>query len=61
MREEQGYGMIQGTKPQTVAYGLTDSAVGHAAWTVETFRTWSDCGGDRCDSTVSKQASPFSS
>jgi len=23
--EEQGYGMIQGTKPQTLAYGLTDS------------------------------------
>ena len=46
MREEQGYGMIQGTKPQTLAYGLTDSPVGLAAWIVEKFRTWSDCGGD---------------
>jgi microsomal epoxide hydrolase len=44
--EEQGYGMIQGTKPQTLAYGLTDSPVGLAAWIVEKFRTWSDCGGD---------------
>jgi pimeloyl-ACP methyl ester carboxylesterase len=46
MREEQGYGMIQGTKPQTLAYGLTDSPVGLAAWIVEKFRAWSDCDGD---------------
>jgi microsomal epoxide hydrolase len=46
MLEEQGYGMIQGTKPQTLAYGLTDSPVGLAAWIVEKFRTWSDCEGD---------------
>jgi microsomal epoxide hydrolase len=45
-REEQGYGMIQGTKPQTLAYALTDSPLGLAAWIVEKFRTWSDCGGD---------------
>jgi len=37
---------IQGTKPQTLAYGLTDSPVGLAAWIVEKFRTWSDCGGE---------------
>ena len=46
MGEEQGYGVIQGTKPQTLAYGLTDSPIGLAAWIVEKFRTWSDCGGD---------------
>jgi pimeloyl-ACP methyl ester carboxylesterase len=46
MREEQAYGMIQGTKPQTLAYGLTDSPAGLAAWIVEKFRTWSDCAGD---------------
>jgi pimeloyl-ACP methyl ester carboxylesterase len=46
IREEQGYGMIQGTKPQTLAYGLTDSPIGLAAWIVEKFRTWSDCGGN---------------
>jgi microsomal epoxide hydrolase len=44
-REETGYQWIQGTKPQTLAYGLTDSPVGLAAWIVEKFRTWSDCGG----------------
>ena len=45
-REETGYQWIQGTKPQTLAYGLTDSPVGLAAWIVEKFRTWSDCGGE---------------
>jgi pimeloyl-ACP methyl ester carboxylesterase len=44
--EETGYQGIQGTKPQTLAYGLTDSPVGLAAWIVEKFRTWSDCQGD---------------
>ena len=45
-REETGYQIIQGTKPQTLAYGLTDSPTGLAAWIVEKFRTWSDCDGD---------------
>jgi len=31
LTEEPAYGMIQGTKPQTLAYGLTDSPVGLAA------------------------------
>jgi pimeloyl-ACP methyl ester carboxylesterase len=46
LREETGYSSIQGTKPQTLAYGLTDSPVGLAAWIVEKFRTWSDSDGD---------------
>lgn len=46
MREETAYQQIQGTKPQTLAYGLTDSPVGLAAWIIEKFRSWSDCGGD---------------
>ncbi|HJU12731.1 MAG TPA: epoxide hydrolase, partial [Candidatus Binataceae bacterium] len=45
-REESGYQWIQGTKPQTLAYSLNDSPAGLAAWIVEKFRTWSDCGGD---------------
>jgi microsomal epoxide hydrolase len=45
-REETGYQAIQGTKPQTLAYGLTDSPVGLLAWITEKFRTWTDCGGD---------------
>ena len=43
---ESGYQAIQGTKPQSLAYGMTDSPAGLAAWLVEKFRTWSDCDGD---------------
>jgi pimeloyl-ACP methyl ester carboxylesterase len=45
-QSEGGYGHIQGTKPQTLSYGLNDSPAGLAAWIVEKYRTWSDCGGD---------------
>jgi pimeloyl-ACP methyl ester carboxylesterase len=40
--EEGGYISLQATKPQTLAYGLSDSPVGLAAWIVEKFRSWSD-------------------
>ncbi|GAB5470917.1 MAG: epoxide hydrolase [Rhodospirillales bacterium] len=53
MKEETGYQWIQGTKPQTLAYGLTDSPLGLAAWIVEKFRTWTDCDGD-VESVLSK-------
>lgn len=43
---EVGYQAIQGTKPQTLGYGLNDSPAGLAAWIVEKWRTWSDCDGD---------------
>ncbi len=46
MAEETGYQKIQGTRPQTLSYGLNDSPAGLAAWIVEKFRTWSDCGGE---------------
>jgi pimeloyl-ACP methyl ester carboxylesterase len=44
--EETAYQHIQGTKPQSLAYGLTDSPAGVAAWVVEKLRSWSDCKGD---------------
>lgn len=37
-----GYGAIQSTRPQTLAYGLTDSPAGQLAWIVEKFREWTD-------------------
>jgi microsomal epoxide hydrolase len=46
LKEETGYQWIQGTKPQTLAFGLSDSPVGLAAWLVEKFRSWTDCEGD---------------
>jgi len=45
-KHETGYQQIQGTKPQTLGYGLTDSPAGLAGWIVEKFRSWSDCNGD---------------
>ncbi|MBI1396165.1 MAG: alpha/beta fold hydrolase [Betaproteobacteria bacterium] len=46
LKEETGYQWIQGTKPQTLSFALTDSPAGLAAWIVEKFRSWSDCGGN---------------
>jgi microsomal epoxide hydrolase len=45
-RTEFAYQQLQRTKPQSLAYGLTDSPAGLAAWIIEKFRSWSDCGGD---------------
>lgn len=46
LKEETGYQWIQGTRPQTLAFALTDSPAGLAAWIIEKFRAWSDCGGE---------------
>jgi pimeloyl-ACP methyl ester carboxylesterase len=40
----QGYGAIQSTRPQTLAYGLTDSPAGQLAWITEKFGEWTDGG-----------------
>lgn len=45
-REEGAYGHIQGTKPQTISYGLNDSPVGLAAYIIEKYRAWGDTKGD---------------
>jgi pimeloyl-ACP methyl ester carboxylesterase len=42
----QAYAHLQRTKPQTLSYGLNDSPAGLAAWIVEKWHSWSDCGGD---------------
>ena len=41
MSDGNGYFQDQATRPQTVAYGLTDSPVGQLAWIVEKFKEWS--------------------
>jgi pimeloyl-ACP methyl ester carboxylesterase len=43
---ERGYSFQQGTRPQTLAYGLTDSPAGLAAWILEKWRAWADTGGE---------------
>ncbi|ANK80970.1 MAG: hypothetical protein TEF_09305 [Rhizobiales bacterium NRL2] len=46
MATETAYQAIQSTKSQTLAYGLTDSPAGLAAWIAEKFHRWGDTGGD---------------
>lgn len=53
MAEGTGYQAIQGTKPQTLGYGLNDSPVGLAAWITEKFHSWMDCHGD-IDSAITR-------
>ena len=43
---ETAYQQIQGTKPQTLGYGMMDSPVGTAAWIIEKFAAWSDVPRD---------------
>ncbi len=40
--EFSGYAILQSTRPQTLAYALTDSPVGQLAWIVERFKDWTD-------------------
>lgn len=40
MYQQVGYISIQSTRPQTLAYGLTDSPVGQLAWVVDKVREW---------------------
>jgi epoxide hydrolase len=42
---DSGYSKQQGTRPQTLGYGLADSPSGQAAWILEKFWAWTDCNG----------------
>src|SRR5262249_43687531 len=44
---DSGYSLLNGTKPHTLAFALTDSPVGQAAWILEKFHSWT--GADRRD------------
>jgi epoxide hydrolase len=44
--DASGYASIQGTRPQTLGYGLADSPVGQAMWIYEKFQGWTDNKGD---------------
>jgi pimeloyl-ACP methyl ester carboxylesterase len=47
-QEDSGYAKQQSTRPQTLGYGLVDSPIGQAAWIIEKFHSWMDCGeGDQ--------------
>jgi pimeloyl-ACP methyl ester carboxylesterase len=42
IRDRKAYLDLQATRPQTLAYALTDSPVGQLAWIVEKFKEWTD-------------------
>ena len=42
---DSGYSKIQATRPQTLGFALADSPGGQAAWILEKFFAWTDCGG----------------
>jgi epoxide hydrolase len=43
--KETGYSNVQGTKPDSLTLAQADSPAGLAAWVMEKFHAWSDCGG----------------
>jgi hypothetical protein len=45
-KRDGGYSEIMLTRPDTIAAALQDSPAGLAAWIVDKYRDWSDCGGD---------------
>jgi pimeloyl-ACP methyl ester carboxylesterase len=53
LSEGNGYLQLQSTRPQTLAYGLTDSPVGQLAWIVEKFHEWTH-GGQRPEDVVGR-------
>jgi pimeloyl-ACP methyl ester carboxylesterase len=54
MRDSDGYSRQQGTKPQTLAYGLADSPVGQLAWIAEKFKEWTDPSRDLPEDAVDR-------
>lgn len=47
LMSEGAYLMVHATKPQSIAFGLSDSPLGLAAWFAEKFQSWSDGGLER--------------
>jgi len=54
-RELIGYALLQSTRPQSLAYELTDSPVGQLAWIGERFHDWTDAT-DRPGDAVDRDA-----
>jgi epoxide hydrolase len=49
-----GYLHLQATRPQTLAYALTDSPAGQLAWIVEKFHEWTDPAAESPDDAVDR-------
>jgi pimeloyl-ACP methyl ester carboxylesterase len=50
--EDFGYIAVQTTRPQSIAYGLTDSPVMQLTWIVEKFQEWTDPAKARLEDAV---------
>jgi hypothetical protein len=50
----RGYLQIQTTRPQTLAYALTDSPAGQLAWIVEKFKEWTDSAAELPEQAVNR-------
>jgi pimeloyl-ACP methyl ester carboxylesterase len=46
---DSGYSTQQGSRPQTLGYGLVDSPAGLAGWIYEKLQAWSDSSGNAWD------------
>jgi pimeloyl-ACP methyl ester carboxylesterase len=51
-----GYLHMQATRPQTLAYSLSDSPVGQLAWIVEKFHEWTDPAKELPEDAVGRDA-----
>jgi epoxide hydrolase len=54
LADGNGYFQIQATRPQTLAYALTDSPVGQLAWIVEKFKEWTDSAAELPEDAVDR-------
>ena len=54
MAEGNGYFQIQATRPQTLAYALTDSPAGQLAWIVEKFKEWTNSGHELPEDAIAR-------
>jgi len=50
----KGYLQLQSTRPQTLAYALTDSPAGQLAWIVEKFKEWTNRQADLPEQAVDR-------
>jgi pimeloyl-ACP methyl ester carboxylesterase len=54
LTDMNAYFQIQATRPQTLAYGLTDSPVGQLAWIVEKFKEWTHSSAELPENAVDR-------
>ena len=54
LTDGNGYFQIQASRPQTLAYGLTDSPVGQLAWIVEKFKEWTHSSAELPEAAIDR-------